>query len=651
MTRKWTEEYRRRLMKRGRALSRIKRGQRVFLGSGCGEPIHLVEGLMERADELHDVKLLHFLTLSRATSPEKRFDRRFRHNTFFVGPITREAINQARADYTPVFLSELPGLFRQRIIPVDVALVQVSEPDRWGYVSLGVSVDITKSAMECADLVIAQVNPLMPRTAGDTLAHITEIDCLVEYHEQLLEYEYPDSDDSVRSIAANAAKLVNDGDTVHIGYGQIPYAVLEFLERREHLGVHTEVVGDKLIPLIESGAVTGQMKTLDPGKVVASFCIGTRKIYDFVDQNQMFKFMPADYVYNPSIICRNDNMISIGAALEVDLSGQVCSDSKGYFFYSGIGGRLDFLRGAAMSKGGRSVICLPATTRDGQQSRIVYRLAEGAGVAATRGDIDYVATEFGVVALKGKSIRERAMALISIAHPKFRAELLERAKARGYVYPDQIIVESDRDRYPHWAEAEERLASGRKVLIRPIKPTDETALQDYFYSHSEETIYKRYFRPVRALPHDTAQTMVNVDYVNTMALVATTGQIGREKIVGVARYVYDKNEDRAEVAYTVRESLQGQGLGALLQRHLTRYARRMGFKGLSAVAFETNQAFLNLFARLGPIQRERIEAGVFKLWIDFDQLSPEAEAATSPEIETDAREEKARLADQQPGPV
>lgn len=637
MTKAWAQEYRAKTTNRGRALARIKRGQRVFIGSGCGEPIHLVKGLMERADELHDVKLLHFLTLSQVSSPEKRFDRRFRHNTFFIGPVTRTAINDARADYTPVCLSELPGLMRRRLIPVDVALIQVSEPDRWGYVSVGVSVDITMAAVECADLVIAQVNPLMPRTLGETLLHVSDIDCLIEYHDQILEFAYPEPDETVKAIAANAARLIEDGDTVHLGYGQIPYATLDFLDRHRDLGVHSEVVGDRLIPLIEAGVVTGRRKSLLPGKIVASFCIGTRTIYDYVDNNPLFQFMPAEFVYNPSIIARNDNLISIGAALEVDLSGQVCSDSKGHFFYSGIGGRLDFVRGAAMASNGRAVVCLPAATKDGKASRIVFQLREGSGVAATRGDIDYVVTEFGIVSLKGKSIRERAMALISIAHPKFRSELLAQAKERGYVYPDQIISGAGEDNYPHWAETEVKLPSGLNLMIRPIKPTDETSLQDFFYSHSEETIYKRYFRPVRALPHDAAQSMVNIDYRDNMAFVATTGLIGREKIVGVARYVYVPEEDRAEVAYTVRESLHGQGVGGRLQKHLTRYARKMGLKGLSAVALETNRAFMALFGQLGPLNKERLEPGIFKLWIDFDQLSPEAEAATRPEAVDDER--------------
>ena len=630
MVMSWKEEYNRRLVSRNLALSHIKRGQRVFIGTGCGEPIHLLEGLAKRADELHDVQLLHFLALSKALSPEQRFDRRFRHNAFFVGPVTREAINQARADYTPVFKYEIPRLFANGTIPLDVALIQVSSPDKWGYVSLGISVDIVKSAQESAGLVIAQVNPRMPRTMGDSLIHVSKIDWFVEHKALLPEFVYPKADRTGQRIAANAAKLIKDGDCVHIGFGHIPYAVLDFLGDRRDLGVHTEVVSDKIIDLIDEGIISGEKKQIDKGKVVASFCIGSKKIFNYVKLNPVFRFMPSEYVYSPRIISQNDNVVSVGSALEVDLSGQVCTESLGYHFYSGLGGRLDFMRGAAMSQGGRSIICLPSTTPDGKQSRIVSHLQEGAGVVGTRGDIDWVATEFGLVSLKAKSVRERAIALISIAHPQFRRGLLEEAKAKGYVYPDQIIIATDHDLYPHWVETEAVLKDDRRVLIRPILPTDEGLIQEFFYSHSEETIYNRYFRSLRALPHDTAQSLVNLDYRRQMAIVATTGRFQRERIVGVARFAAEGDGTRAEAAYTVGDELQGQGLGTILQFHLARYARAVGIKGLTANVLDSNLAVLSLFGKLGKYDKERIDTGVLKLSIDFDRLSDEAEAATRP---------------------
>lgn len=601
------------------ALKAVKRGAKVFLGSACGEPSYLVQGLIERAGRLHDVQVLHFVTLGEAPYTEERFDTRFRHNAFFVGPRTRDAINQARADYTPIFISEIPDLFRRKIVPIDVALIQTSPPDPYGTVSLGISVDIVKSAVESARVVIAQVNRQMPRTMGDSFISIDKIDYLVEKDAPLLEFHYPVPDEVGRSIARNAARLVSDGDTLHIGYGHLPYAVLDFIRDRKSLGIHTEVISDAFIDLIEEGVITGEKKTLHPGKVICSFCIGTQRVYDYVRDNPRVAFYPAELVYNPMMIAQNDRMVSIGSALEVDLSGQICSESKGHHFYSGIGGRLDFIRGAAMSKGGKSVITLPSTTKDGHSSRIVANLQEGAGVVATRGDVKYVVTEYGIAYLHGKSVRERAMALINIAHPKFRKNLLEAAKRQAYVYPDQIFIHSENHAYPDDEESSATLSNGTTVAIRPIKPTDEVQLQDFFYSHSEETIYLRYFRTVRSMPHATAQTMVNVDYQKHMAFVATIGEIGLERIIAVGRYAVEKEQaDMVEVAYTTHEDYQGLGLGTMLQGHLEAYAKRMGFRGAVGYLFEDNMAMLKTFSRKGQYQAEILEDGILRVWRYFN---------------------------------
>jgi acyl-CoA hydrolase/GNAT superfamily N-acetyltransferase len=597
------------------ALRAVRRGSKVFLGTACGEPSHLVQGLIDRGNRLHDVQILHFVTLGEASYTEERFDNRFRHNAFFVGPKTREAINQARADYTPIFISEIPDLFRRRIVPIDVALIQTSPPDPYGIVSLGISVDIVKAAVESAKVVIAQVNRHMPRTMGDSFISIDKLHYVVEKDDPLLEFHYPAADKVGRNIARNAAKLISDGDTLHIGYGHIPYTVLDFLHDRKSLGVHTEVISDAFIDLIEEGVFTGEGKTLYPGKVICSFCIGTQRVYDYVRDNPRIGFYPAEVVYNPLMIAQNDHMVSIGSALEVDLSGQICSESKGHHFYSGVGGRLDFIRGAAMSKTGKSVITLPSTSRDGRTSRIVPNLQEGAGVVATRGDVKYVVTEYGIAYLHGKSVRERAMALINIAHPKFRKDLLEQAKRRAYVYPDQIIIHTENHAYPDEEEATATLSNGTTVTIRPIKPTDEVQLQDFFYSHSEETIYLRYFRTVRSMPHATAQTMVNVDYRNHMAFVATIGEIGLERIIAVGRYAAEKDDSgMVEVAYTTHEDFQGLGLGTMLQGHLEAYAKRMGFRGAVGYLFENNMAMLKTFARKGQYQAEILEDGILKVW-------------------------------------
>lgn len=619
MPRSWPTLYRQKRVSLDKALQAVRRGAKVFLATACAEPQLLVQGLLDRADQLHDVQLVHFITLGNAPYTDRRFDTRFRHNAFFVGPATRDAMNEGRADYTPVFISEIPGLFRRGIVPIDVAMIQVSPPDSHGFMSLGVSVDIVKAAVESARVVIAQVNRAMPRTMGDTFVHISKIHYLVEHDHPLMEFQYPALDPVEEQVARNVARLIHDGDTIHVGIGHIPCGVLSFLRDRRDLGVHTEVVSDQFVELIECGAITGERKSLHPGRIVCSFCVGTRRIYDYVHENPLFLFLPADRVYSPMVIAQNERMVSMVSAQEVDLSGQVCSESRGFHFYSGIGGRLDFVRGAAMAPGGRSIVALPSTSPDGSSSRIVPYLQEGAGVVATRGDVKYIVTEYGIAYLHGKSIRERAMALINIAHPRFRKELLEEAKRRAYVYPDQILVEIETFDYPE-EETTEVLRDGTVVTIRPIKPTDEPLLQDFFYSHSDETIYRRYFRAVRAMPHSTAQTLVNLDYKDRMAFVAVFGEVGLERIVGVARYAAEHEQPgMVEVAYTIHDSYQGLGLGTILQDRLEDYARRMGFKGVSGYLFQDNLPMLKVFSRKGPYHKERIEGGVLRVWRYFDE--------------------------------
>lgn len=615
----WRDIYDRRLKKAAKALKAVHRGQRVFVGSACAEPRALVSALLERADDLHDVEILHFVTLGAATYTDGRFDKRFRHNAFFVGPSTREALNQGRADYTPIFMHEIRELFASHQVPLDVALIQVSPPDNHGFVSLGIGVDVARAAAENARHVIAQVNSNMPRTMGNTYLPVSAIDAFVEQDEELMEFPWPEPDAVGSRIAENTAKLIEDGDCLHIGYGQLPHLVLGQLFNKRNLGMHTEVVSDAVMDLIEGGVINGSQKNHLPSRVVCSFCIGSRRMYDYVDRNPSFLFLPSWQVYNPLEIAKNERMVSIGSALEVDLSGQVSSESLGYQLYSGIGGRLDFMRGAAMSPGGRPVIVLPSTTKDGKKTRIVSRLSQGAGVVATRGDVHYVVTEYGIAYLHGRTMRERAMAMINIAHPHFREELLNQAKEHAYVYPDQILLRAEQNLYPEEVEAVADMRDGTPVNIRPIKPTDEVALQEFFYSHSEETVYNRYFRPVRALPHITAQGLVNIDYEHDMAIVAVTGLIGKEKIVGLGRYVRDKDDDLAEVAYTIHDQYQGQGLGTILQDHLTAYAKLRGVKGLWAVSFGSNKAMLSVFGKLGPYTKSVIEPGVWRVEHRFEE--------------------------------
>jgi 4-hydroxybutyrate CoA-transferase len=421
----WESEYKKKLQTADEALQCVRSGTRVYIQPGCAEPEALVEALMRRAPELYDVEIVHMMTMGCAPYVAPEMAGHFRHNAMFIGGNVREAINDGRADYTPIHLSEIEALFESGTMPIDVALIEVSPPDSHGFCSFGVGVDTTLTAAKCARYVVAQVNDNMPRTYGDSFIHVSDIDALVESSRPLCELKKPEVTGMHVAIARNVAGLIEDGAVLQTGVGGIPDAVLPFLSDRKDLGVHSELVSEGVIPLIENGVITGARKNFKPRKIIVGFALGTKRFFEFVDNNPIFEFHPTAYTNDPSLIARNDNMVAINSALQVDLTGQVCSDSIGNQFYSGIGGQVDFLRGASRSKGGKPIIAIPSTAKSGTISRIVPMLSPGAGVVTSRGLVRYIVTEHGVAYLHGKSIRERARALIQIADPKFRAELYE----------------------------------------------------------------------------------------------------------------------------------------------------------------------------------------------------------------------------------
>lgn len=416
-------EYQSKKMSAQDAISRVRSGDRVYIHPGCAEPETLVEALMERAPYLHDVEIVHLLTMGRADYIAPQMTGHFRHNAMFIGDNVREAVNDGRADYTPILLSEIEDLFKSGQMPIDVALIQVSPPDAHGFCSFGVGVDTTLTASRTARRVIAQVNDQMPRTYGDSFIHISDLDAIVEVSRPLCEMPKNEITDLHRAIAMQVAGLVEDGATLQLGVGSIPDAVLLHLHHHRDLGIHTEMLSDNAIALIESGVVSGRRKTLHSRKVILGFVLGSKPLFDFVHENPVFEFHPTSYTNNSFLIAQNDNMVAVNSALQVDITGQVSADSIGTFFYSGIGGQVDFMRGAARSKGGKPIIALPSTAKNETLSRIVPMLSPGAGVVTSRGTVHYVVTEFGVAYLHGRSIRQRAEALIRIAHPKFRDEL------------------------------------------------------------------------------------------------------------------------------------------------------------------------------------------------------------------------------------
>src|SRR4030066_932588 len=425
------KDFHQKLVSAAEALQVVKSGDYVYLHPGCAVPQRLIEALVARWQELEDVKIMHLMALSKAEYVKPGMEGHFRHLSFFTGKNVREAVNSGRAEYLPIFLSEIPRLFSSKRIPVDAALIQVSPPDEHGFCSFGVGVDCTKAASENAKVVIAQVNPNMPRVLGDSFIHVRKVTYFVESDEPLLELPRVRMSKAFEEIGKNVASLIEDGSTIQLGIGGIPDAVLHFLKDRKHLGVHTEMFSDGMIELVDQGIVTNEKKTLHPGKMVASFVLGSKLLFDFIHNNPIVEFHPSDYVNDPFIISQNYKMVSINSAIQIDLTGQVCSDSIGKDIYSGFGGQVDFVRGASRAKDGKAIMALLSTAKEGGISRIVDYLDQGAGVVTSRADVHYVVTEFGIADLHGKTLVKRARALIEIAHPQFRNALSSAARKRN----------------------------------------------------------------------------------------------------------------------------------------------------------------------------------------------------------------------------
>jgi len=615
----WREKYRDKLMSAAKAVSHIEPGNKIFIGTGCAAPQLLIEALTAEQQGVADTEIYHLLTMGVAPYAQQKLSDRYRFNSFFISENVRDAVWQGLGDYTPVFLSDIPNLFISGRTPLDVVLIQVTPPSPEGMVSLGISVDIVKSATENASMVIAEVNPNMPWTGGGSLIPADYIDFFVESDRKLLEYHPVDVDDEIRRIGRHVASLIEDGSTIEVGIGAIPQSILEFLYDKKDLGIHTEMFTDQLVDLIEAGVVNGSKKIVDRGKVVASFLMGTEKLYRYVDRNPAVELYPSEYVNDPFVIGRHPKMVAINVALEVDLTGQVCADSLGHRFYSGIGGQLDFIRGAARSPGGKPIIAMRSTAKDGTVSRIVPTLSEGAGVVTTRGDVHYVITEFGIADLHGKNIRERTMELINIAHPRFRMELLRKAKELKYVYEDQIEV-TEAQPYPEELAHCQVIADGTQVFFRPVKTTDEEAMRDFFYSLSPESVYHRFFQPIKSMPHSRVMPLVSIDYGKDMAIVATVQDVAGEKIIGVGRYIRSSYEDKfAEVAFLVRDAWQNRGMGRALLTSLIDIARSRGIEGFVATVLHENKQMMGVFHASGYAVKTSFEDGLYSVSFRFDE--------------------------------
>jgi acyl-CoA hydrolase/GNAT superfamily N-acetyltransferase len=596
----WADKYIENRRSAAEALSHINPAQRVFIGSSCGEPQHLVRQLSELSDRFKEIEIIRLMTLE--TTPltliaNKTQDHNLNIRSFYLGSAKPGAIARNQRFITPIHMSAIPRLFNSRLLPIHVALIQVSPPDDFGWMSLGISVDITMAAAQCADLVIAQVNTQMPRVLGHSFIHVNDVDFFVEYNEPLLAIgdppELPAANDIARLIAQ---RLIDDGTTIAIGLGTTSDAVMLALSEKNDLGLHTLYMTDDIMHLIAKGVITNTKKGLHDGKSIASSAIGSSDLYEFLNDNPSVEFHPCDYVCDPSVIARNNKMVSMSVVMAMDLTGQAAADATPQSHFSGVTGICDFVRGAFQAPGGKSILMLPSTSAMGKQSRIVPMLTDTA-VVVPRGDTQYVVTEFGAVNLFGKSLQERAMAMISIAHPDFRDELFLKAKEMGLLSVDRTLHESIHGIYPIHLE-ETITIDGEKVTLRPVKPVDERRIQEHFYGLDENDVVARFFHEKTSFLKEEMEEVSQIDYVNDLTIVAMIGEFGFGRVVGVGEYLVDPNTNFAEIAFSISKAYQRKGLGKILLKKLSSAARENGIAGLEAYVSPDNNGMIKLFNHL-----------------------------------------------------
>jgi acyl-CoA hydrolase/ribosomal protein S18 acetylase RimI-like enzyme len=579
----------------------LKPGQRILLGSGAACPLQLVESMLAHVHHVGDLELVHGLTLGPAPWTDPRHQPHLKVNAFYLDPRISDLVNAGTDDYTPVHYSEVPGLFRDGVLRIDVVLVMVSPPDAYGYCSLGPSVDWMPAAIAAAHTVVAQINPRMPRTGGLSYLHTSAFASALEAEAPLPEWDLPPVDEVAQRIGAYVAQLINDGDTLQFDAGPIGQGVAHALKNHRRLGIHSELVSDGMMRLFASGVVDNSAKTLLPGKIVATKALGSQGLYGFLDHNPHFDFRPTDFVCNPLTIARNERMVAVNSALMVDLTGQVVVDSVQGRFRSGVGSTTDFVRGAAMSRDGRPIIALPSTGADADGrvfSRIAAELPPGAGVGCNRADVHYIVTEHGIATLRGRTIQERVTELIQVAHPDFREALLAAARAQHLVaayFQLAPPVDDERHGIP---TRRVRLRDNRDYILRPLNPADDRRLQEFFYSHTEETVIRRYGFTVTRMSRERAFELVGVDQTRDLALAIMELQGPRQVIHAVGRYYLDADGKAAEMAFVVGESKRRVGMARTLLGQMLETAAKRGLAMLWAQVDRDNIPMLRLFRSL-----------------------------------------------------
>ncbi len=616
---KWQEKYQKKIMKIDEAFGFIRSGKRIFIGSACGEPQHLVRRLAEKAHNYTDIEIVRLMSMEAtplSLLATKTEDTSLNIRFFYIGSAASSSLARNKRFMTPINLFSVPMLFKSGKLPIDIALIQVSPPDDDGNVSLGISVDITRSAALSADVIIAQVNPNMPRTSGKTKIHVDRISAFVEYEEPLLTPGIPPKLDSASITAEHITRLIDDGATIQLGLGTIPEAVFLALHDKNDLGIHTHYMTDEIMELMKKGVITNKQKDIYKGKSVVTSAIGTESLYSFLNENQDVLFFPSDYVANPAIIAQNKRMTALNVASGIDLVGQVTADAFPHNNFCGVNSMPDFSRGAAMAKQGKTIIILTSTTQDGKKSRIVPFSEDM--IVIPNHDIHYVVTEYGAVNLFGKSLKERAIAMISLAHPNFRDELFYNAKKIGLIGSGYKLSKFTQGVYP--LKLEEIVTIGdTEVTIRPSKPVDERRIQEHFYNLDMKDVVARFFHKKNKFISEEIKDISQIDYKNNLTLLAVVGEFGFGRVVGIGEYFLDPNENMAEVAFSISKDFQHMGMGKILMKKLAYAAVKNGIKGFTAYVASDNNAMIQLFSTLDLKVTKYREADTLLLKCKFDE--------------------------------
>jgi acyl-CoA hydrolase/GNAT superfamily N-acetyltransferase len=620
----WADAYVEKLSSADDAIKKIRQGQRVFIGSACGEPQHLVRNLAQNAIRFSGLEIVRMMSLESVSLSEiadKTHDASLNIRNIYLGSATIDTLSRNKRFITPMNMSDVPMLFKSRKMPINVALIQVSPPDDFGWMSLGVSVDVTSAAASSADYVIAQVNSKMPRVMGHSFIHVNDVDVIVEHDEALLTIDLPEQSEIAVQIGKNISRLIEDGSTLQVGLDAASQATVQALIDKNDLGLHSQYLTVDVMHLYAKGIITNRKKGFNDGKLVASAAVGTQSLYEFLHDNPGIEFYPSDYVNDPFIIAQHNRMVSMNVARSIDLMGQVTAEAAAQTLYAGVSGIPDFVRGARRSKGGKSIIFLPSTTPDGKKSTIIP-MTEGEPVVVPRGDVHWVATEYGIANLFGKSMQERVMAMITIAHPNFRDELLHAAKDMGLIGKERNLGEAVRAVYP--VGLEDNIVRGdKRITIRPAKPVDERRIQEHYYTLDKKDVFSRFFHDKKSFNRSDLENKSHIDYIKDLTLIGVVGEIGFDEVIGVGEYLLIVENNMAEVAFSVSKDYQGLGLGKIFLKKLAEAARSNGISGLMAYTVPSNKAMIKLFKTLPYKVKTVIEDDALVLSCKFNELREE----------------------------